>query len=146
MLNLHRARQMLLVASLGTIVLVAIEFPFRQLMSQRVQISKAALALQAIENHNAILQHDITSLSKTSTILSIAHQEYGLVQPGQHSYVILPNASAKQNMNPLTALVVPAEVLGSTSGTTTSVSAPHVVPPPVGSLWSRMMRRLEFWH
>ncbi|HVB00745.1 MAG TPA: hypothetical protein VNE42_05735 [Acidimicrobiales bacterium] len=148
MLDLHRARQLLLVALLGSIVLVAIEFPFRQLMSQRVQISKTALALQAVENHNTILQHDILSLSKTSTIISIAHQEYGLVQPGQRSYVILPNANAKQNMNPLTALVIPAEVLGSTStsGSTMVVSASHVASRTVGSLWSRMLRRLEFWH
>ncbi|HUY06200.1 MAG TPA: hypothetical protein VMU99_02930 [Acidimicrobiales bacterium] len=136
---------MLLVALLGTIALVAIEFPLRQLISQRVQISKTALALQIVESHNAILQHDIASLSKTSTIISIAHQEYGLVQPGQRSYVILPNAGAKQNMNPLSALAIPAEVLGSISGSTTSATAPHVVSRPVGSLWSRMLRRLEFW-
>ena len=146
MLDFHRARQMLIVTLLGTIVLVAIEFPLRQLMSQRVQITKTALALQAVESHNAILQYDIASLSKPSTILSIAHQEYGLVQPGQRSYVILPSANAKQNMNPLTALAIPAEVLGSTSGSTSPVSASQVGTRPAGSLWSRMLRRLEFWH
>ena len=146
MFALHRARQMLIVVFLGTIVLVAIEFPLRQLMSQRAQISKTALALQTVEIHNTILQRDIASLSKTSTILSIAHQEYGLVQPGQRSYVILPNANARQNMNPLTALAIPAEVLGATSGSTAVASASHTVARPVGSLWSRMLRRLEFWH
>ncbi len=136
---------MLVVVFLGTIVLVAIEFPFRQLMNQRAQIARTALALQTVESHNTILQHDIASLSKTSTILSIAHQEYGLVQPGQRSYVILPNANAKQNMNPLTALAIPAEVLGATSGSTTTASASHSASRPSGPLWSRVLRRLEFW-
>lgn len=145
MLDLHRARQMLIVTVLGAIVLVAVEFPLRQLMSQRAQISRTALALQAVESHNAILQHDITALSKTSTILAIAHQEYGLVQPGQRSYVILPNAGAKQNMNPLTALSIPAEVLGSTAGSGISTSPAKVIVPPSGSLWSKVLRRLEFW-
>ncbi len=137
---------MLIVVVLGTIVLVAIEFPFRQLMDQRAQISRTALALETVQSHNSILQHDISSLSRTSTILSIAHEEYGLVQPGQRSYVILPNAHAKQNMNPLTALAIPAEVLGATSGSSASAGTSHTVARPVGSIWSRMLRRLEFWH
>lgn len=144
--DLHRARQMLVVAFFGALVLVALEFPFHQLMSQRAQISEAAAALSAVESHNATLRGDIAALSKTSTIASIAHQEYGLVQPGQRSYVILPNAGAKQNMNPLTALAIPAEVLGSTSGSSSVATKPIEVSAPKGSVWIRALRRLEFWH
>lgn len=137
---------MFVVAILGALVLVAIEFPLRQLMSQRSQISRAAVELQAVERHNAILKQDISALSKTSTIAAIAHQEYGLVHPGQRSYVILPSANAKQNMDPLTALSIPAEDLGSTPATTTPPHGSAAASQQRGSLWSRVLHHLEFWH
>lgn len=146
MLGLHRSRQMLIVAVIGAIGLGTIEFPFRQLMNQRSQIAQAAAELQAVNSHNTILKQDISSLSKSSTIAAIAHQEYGLVQPGQRSYVILPGAHATQNMNPLTALSIPVEDLGSTSGTAISTGTPPSIARPQGSLWGRVLRRLEFWH
>jgi len=145
MFALHRSRQMLIVAVIGAIALGAIEFPLRQLMNQRSQISQAAAELQAVNSHNAILKQDISSLAKSSTIASIAHQEYGLVQPGQRSYVILPNAHAMQNMNPLTSSI-PVEDLGATSGAATSSGTPAVIARPKGSLWGRILLRLEFWH
>jgi cell division protein FtsL len=137
---------MLLVACLGAIVLVALEFPIHQLMGQRRQITAAASALAAVESHNATLRSDIASLSKSSTIASIAHEEYGLVRPGQRSYVILPSRGAMRSVDPASSLSIPVEALGSTSG---APAAASVTPAPArvasGSLWARMLTHLEFW-
>ena len=135
---------MLIVAIMGAVALGALEFPFRELMNQRSAIAQTAAELQAVESHNSILRQDITALSKSSTIASIAHQEYGLVEPGQRSYVILPGAHSQRDTNPLTALSIPAEDLGSSAAPPSAAKSP--VGRPQGSLWSRVLRRLEFWH
>ncbi len=145
MLELSRARQIFVAAFFGSIALLALEFPLHTLLNQRSQISQVASELSTVRSHNVALNSDISSLSKSSRIASIAHEEYGLVKPGQRSYVILPAAGSKGSTNSLGAGAVPLSDIGPTAASptaSTSVSSPS---QPSGSLLSRVVHRLEFW-
>ncbi len=146
MLAIHRARQILLLSVTAVVVLVLMEFPLHQLMAQRAQIGATAAALAAVEQHNSALSGDITALAKSSVIASIAHQDYGLVAPGQRSYVILPAAGSTIGADPLSAASIPVTDIGSSTGSGNVPPAAAVHQAPVGSLWSRMVAHLEFWH
>lgn len=145
MLAIHRTRQLLIAACIGAVVLVAIEFPLKELLAQRSQIAAAAQELSTIDNHNAALSAAIKSLSQPSQIAAIAHQEYGLVQPGQRSYVILPSASSKTAVDPVAPGAIPVADLGATGTSPTSPNT-KTISATTQSLWHRFINRLEFWH
>jgi hypothetical protein len=114
-------------------------------MNQRAEITQTSSALAAVQSHNAALGADISSLSKSSVIASIAHQDYGLVKAGQKSYVILPAAGSVQTSDPLSSDSIPDADVGSTSGSQSVSNPSKETVKPSGSLWTRMLHRLEFW-
>lgn len=145
MIQLHRARLGLLGAFVGALVLVALEFPLSELLHQHSALALARSQLATIDGRNASLNADISALSSNSTVNALAHEEYGLVRPGQSSFVILPapnSASAKAGLAaPAIApqdLVASAPVVGHAVIPTTATST--------SSFWSRFVARLEFWH
>jgi len=71
-------------------LLFAFVYPTRTFLDQREQTSKARSQLEVLQAENARLARESKRLSADSEIERIAREKYGLVKPGQHSFVILP--------------------------------------------------------
>ncbi|HXZ82360.1 MAG TPA: septum formation initiator family protein [Acidimicrobiales bacterium] len=146
MRSLRRARLALVAAVALVIAILATGFPVGTFVHQRVAIAAINRQLAAIDSRNAELRAEIVSLRQSSTIEAIAREEYGLVRPGQRSYVILPGKGARAvgagtlGVQPIPpGDLVPASVSAYQSP---SDMAPGGKP---SSLWSRTVGELEFW-
>jgi len=144
MIQLHRARLGLLAALAGALVLTVVEFPLSELLRQHGELALARGQLLTLSSRNSSLRADIAALSANSTVNAIAHEEYGLVQPGQHSYVILPatNSAARSS---LAIPVIPPQDLIASSPEPGHIAIPTTPQRQLG-FWSRFVSRLEFWH
>lgn len=74
-------------------VLFLFGFPVRTLLQQQQQISVAQRRSAGLAAENAKLAERIAQLDTSAQIRQIARSQYGLVQPGDHAYVILPPRS-----------------------------------------------------
>jgi cell division protein FtsB len=144
MIKLHRARLVLVVAIAGALIVIAAEFPLSELLHQHAELALVRGQLSTLASRNASLTADIDALSSSSTVNAIAHEEYGLVQPGQLSFVILPtanSAAAKQGLS--MPAIAPQDLLAA------APEGDHsVIPSPEnssGSFWGRFVSHLEFW-
>ena len=143
MILLYRARIFLVAAVLAAIVLLVLELPLSTILRQRGQIATASHELGLVQRRNTELRADVAALRENSAIAAIAHEEYGLVQPGQQSFVILPSAGASNASGLLGTRSLPASdlvVQASDPSTPAAKSA-----PAHSSLTSRVLDRLEFW-
>lgn len=145
MIQLHRARLGLVTAVAGALALVGVEFPLSELLHQHSELALARGQLATITDRNASLSADVVALSANSTVNALAHEEYGLIRPGQRSFVILPAPNSAAAKAGLAAPVISPQDL--------VASAPvpgHAVIPTTArsasSFWSRFVSRLEFWH
>ena len=142
-MNIFRARLLLIGALVLAVAIVTLEFPLSELMHQRSALSAASAELSSVRARNAQVTAEIASLHKSSTIAAIAHEEYGLVEPGQRSYVILP-AATKASPSGIAPASVPIEDLVAPPvnllESTKQAGTPHGP-----SLVSRFVSRLEFW-
>jgi len=142
---LARARVVLVGAAAGSVAILATGFPAGTLVRQQEAIAAADRQLATVEVRNTEVRSEIASLKQRSTIEAIAREDYGLVRPGQRSYVILPGGGGRAvgagtlGVRPIpTVDLVPTAV--STFGS-----------PPTGSgvrqqsLWNRTLGELEFW-
>lgn len=159
MIQLYRARLVLVVATILAVVVLATQLPLGELFHQRSQLSAAASELAVVDAHNRQLQSDVAALGRRSTIASIAHQEYGLVLAGQSAYVVLPvrssGSGAARTAGPLALSPIPAVGLvagdalalaGTRAGNASGLgAAPAASAKPAGSLWSRAIDRMAFW-
>ncbi|MGD0742789.1 MAG: septum formation initiator family protein [Acidimicrobiales bacterium] len=146
MRSLRRARLVVAGAVLVAVAVVATGFPGATIVRQRDALAAVGRQLSAVEAHNTEVRARIASMKQDSTIEAIAREEYGLVRPGQRSYVILPgkgdHAVGAGSLG--AAQIPPGDVVP------TSVSA---LDPPVAAdnrsrqagLWSRTLDELEFW-
>lgn len=151
MTAVRRAR-VSLVAGIGlaTAVLV-LELPLGEMARQQGQLALASHELARLRATDATLTGDVGSLRQATTVAAIAHADYGLVGAGQRAYAVVATGGSssgvtapalRQQSIPRVDLVFPsAASLGlgppsgaSVDGTTTS-----------GSLWNRVLDRLEFW-
>lgn len=113
-------------------------YPTRTYLEQRAQLTQEQAKLERLASQNQSLSAEASRLQSTGEIERIARQNYGLVQPGQEAYAILPSPSAGGGSAPA-------------SGSTTSTSS---APKPAashhsshsGGLWSRFVHQLEFWN
>ncbi len=142
---LRRARVVLLGAVVFFIAILATGFPAGLIAHQRVALAAVDRQLTAVEAHNAELRSQIASLEKPSTIEAIAREQYGLVRPGQVSYVILPGKGAQAvGAGTLGLEPIPADDLVPTS--VSGLAAPSAgTRTHSTSLWSRTLGELEFW-
>ncbi|HVB04711.1 MAG TPA: septum formation initiator family protein [Acidimicrobiales bacterium] len=141
--HLYRARLALLAAALSAVALVAVEFPFSLLIHQRSALARTSGELADLNARNAGLQGDIRALSSKATIAEIAHEDYGLVGPGQLSFVILPAAGSAAATSLEGSSIPPRDLVASTAPPTASPQ-PSTVHGP--GLWRRFVSRLEFWN
>ncbi|MGH9171424.1 MAG: septum formation initiator family protein [Acidimicrobiales bacterium] len=128
------------------VVLVATEFPWHQLLDERAGVARSSQQLTQLQNANHALQAEVNSLHQSSTIEGVAHSQYGLVEPGQRSVVVLAGGGTGAK-GPLSATkipesdIVPSDSLVAGSGTGgAAVAGSH----PSG-FWGQLLQRLEFW-
>ena len=143
--SLRRARAGLVGAVVLAIAIVATGLPTATIGRQRDALAAADRQLATVEAHNAAIRSEITSLRQRSTIEAIAREDYGLVRPGQRSFVILPGKGAHAvGAGTLGLEPIPADDLVPTS---VSAVAPLVAAAGAksASLWSRTLNELEFW-
>ncbi len=81
-------------AAVTTVVIVGLLFlfvlPGRTLLDQQHSIDRARQRISVLGQENSKLRGEIKRLQNPSQIEQIAHQEYGLVLPGQQAYTIIP--------------------------------------------------------
>lgn len=140
--HLYRARLALLAAALFAGAVVVAEFPLSMLLHQRSQIALVSAQLGQLQSRNAGLAGDVKALSQNSTVAEIAHEEYGLVSPGQRSYVILPSNGSPAANDLSVSEIPPRDLVASTPAVATA-PRPSTVRGP--GLWSRFLTHLEFW-
>jgi cell division protein FtsB len=75
-------------------------FPFRQMFAHHRQVDAAEQQLADLQASNADLEAEIAKLQSPVEIERIAREEFGLVRPGERSYVV---------ETPEEVIVVPAD-------------------------------------
>ncbi len=160
---LRRARVGLVVAAGLGGALVITQLPLSELLAQRAALRTVGGQLAVLDQRNAALRAGNASLSQPGTVAAIAHEEYGLVRPGQIAYVILPASGhgdpdaaslgtpvlshsqmVSSSPQALTGIApAGASGTGSEAGAGGRAAAPGAGAG--GSLLSRMLDRLAFW-
>jgi cell division protein FtsL len=139
-------RWVLLGAVLCAAVIVVAWFPARELLHQHDELGAVNGQLATLAKRNASLSADITALSSNSTIAEIAHEQYGLVRPGQASYVLLPAAgSAAANGALTTTSIAPQDLIAAPVDEPRAAPTSSASAVAAGSFWSRFSAHLEFW-
>jgi len=80
-----------LVAVVAVGLLFAFVYPTRTYLDQRSQTNKARAQLDLLHAENAQLTKDAKKLSSDAEIEQLARERYGLVKPGEKSFVVLPS-------------------------------------------------------
>jgi cell division protein FtsB len=151
MITLGRARLGLICAFVFATGTLAFELPVSTLFHQRGELANLSNQLSTVTGRNAELSSEVKDLHQNATIAAIAHADYGLVRPGQQSFVVLPAANPDPgSANSLTQQPVPAadlvpvdpSLLG--SGASSEIGSTGTKKPK-GSIVSRAMSHLEFW-
>lgn len=63
--------------------------PYRQIIETQRQVATARAELEALEDHNAELQADVSALQTDAEIERLAREKLGYVRPGEKAYVVL---------------------------------------------------------
>lgn len=102
-------RILLIVVALGALLFLFV-LPGRTWLQQRDAMSSTARRLQVLDQENQELAKKATQLQNPTYVGQIARSQYGLVQPGEQSYGILPATAT-------------------TTTTTTTTTTPAAVSP-----------------
>lgn len=139
-----RARLLLLVSLVVGIVIVATEFPFRQLLDERASVTRTSQQLRQLDAANRSLQAQVNAMHQPGTISAIAHQQYGLVQLGQRSVVVLPGGGTGGS-GPLDSKTIPQGDVVPSDAVISPAGGGGVVREKTDGFWGRLLQRLEFW-
>ena len=139
-----RARLLLLAAFIGGVVIVATEFPFRQLLDERSSVAQGSSQLAQLNADNRALQTQVNDMKQSSTVERIAHEQYGLVQRGQRSVVVLPGGGTGST-GPLGWQTIPKSDVFPSDSIVSPSGQSGPAPKSSGGYWSRLLSRLEFW-
>jgi cell division protein FtsL len=94
----RRARRPSMRLALFLVVLVGLLFAFvyptRTFLDQRDETNKARAQLELLQTENARLARESKQLSTDAEIERLAREKYGLVKPGERSFVVLPAPSS----------------------------------------------------
>ncbi len=138
-----RARLGLLAAVVASLVALASWFPLGELLRQRGELASLSSAVVSVTTRNDALASDVHALGAKGEVETIAHSEFGLVRPGQLSFVIVPTAGSSSGSAGLRATTIPAVDLVADP----PAIAPQAATPASGpGFLSRFLSRLEFWH
>jgi cell division protein FtsB len=86
----RRARAVLLAAVLFAAIVLLSALPWSTLANQHAQLTSASAQVNELQAQNRILADQARELSSKATQAGLARQDYGLVEPGQKAYEILP--------------------------------------------------------
>lgn len=75
----------------GLAIVLAGVFPFRQLIAQERLVENTQAQLDALIAENETLQAEIDAVATPAELERIAREQYGMVRPGETSYVVEPN-------------------------------------------------------
>lgn len=163
---LSRARLVFFASLVLAGLLLVLELPLGQLMGARSSAATTAAELAKVQAENKRLSNQVRDLQRGATIQQIAHEEYGLVEPGQRTVVVMPGSAIGTGTGHGTGHatghgMTAARVRGGSSTPLGSHTIPQsdVVPsdallaPPPGAkgagqgqgFWQRVLNRLEFW-
>ncbi len=80
-----------------SVVLVGVAFvtlfPIGTMLSQRHQLNAVSSQLSRLQAANRALRAKARLLRTNAEIAKLAHEQYGLVKPGQEAYVVLPTTT-----------------------------------------------------
>jgi cell division protein FtsB len=145
---IKRARLFFLVALLVALVILLANFPLGALVQGRAAVRADTAQLLALQAENRALSSQVRDLHDPATVGRIAHEEYGLVTPGQRAVVVLPGTagSSSATPDPLSDNPIPSsDVLPSDAilGPSARLAQPPRHEP---GFWHRVIATLEFWH
>lgn len=63
-------------------------FPFRQMIAQQRQVDQTQARLDTLVEENRALEEKVSALNSPAEIERIAREQFGLVRPGETSYVV----------------------------------------------------------
>jgi cell division protein FtsB len=86
----RRARALLLAAVVFAAVVLLSALPWSTLVNQHTQLASSSSEVNELQAENRALGVQARELSNASTQAGLARQEYGLVEPGEKAYEILP--------------------------------------------------------
>ena len=143
-----RARLFFFVALLIAVAILVTNFPLGALVQGRSALRADSAQLLALQAENQVLSSQVRALHDPATVSRIAHEQYGLITPGQRSIVVLPGpAGSPSSMpDPLANNPIPSsDLLPSDAilGPSARVAQPPVREP---GFWHRVLDSLEFWH
>ncbi len=72
----------------GLAIVLAGVFPFRQLIAQERLVENTQAKLDALTAENEALQAEIAAVATPTELERIAREQYGMVRPGETSYVV----------------------------------------------------------
>ena len=144
---IRRARLTLCAAIVLAAVIVGAELPLGQLLQGRAAIASSSAQLGKLRDTDSDLSAQVRALSQPETVARIAHEQYGLVRPGQEAFVVLPGPGPGGGSgSPLASVTVPKgdimpsdAIVGGGQGTSTAA------PLPGSSFVRQFLGRLEFW-
>jgi len=144
---IQRARLIFLAAVILAVVIIAGELPLGALAHEKSAIAGTSRQLQILRAENLSLSQQVSSLNDPATIEGIAHAQYGLVQRGQRSYVILSGPGDNTSgPNPLSSnLLSPLEIVPNDAAGTTPAGGADKSTSHSPGVWSQIQSRLEFW-
>lgn len=149
----RRARIFFLAAVLLAGVLLLTEVPITDVVHARAAAADVTTALAKIRAENKALEAQVHDLKQGSTIEQIAHQEYGLVESGQRSVVVMPGGGATGSVGghgstgtsaPLGETTIPKSDVVPSDSQLSQVGGGSVARGGA-SFWERVVQRLEFW-
>ena len=158
----RRTRTMLIGSGvLAALVLVA-WFPGGPLLQQHAALAATDSTLSTLRHQDAALATEQKNLNTPSEIERIARQQYDLVLPGQAAFQVLPPNGSVTDAPYATdpGLAAPVALSGTPelAGSGVTVGTPAVAhhhdagrPAPLsaaasdGSVFTRILRTLEFW-
>jgi cell division protein FtsB len=138
---MRRARVALLAAVAASFLALVAWLPVSLLLSQHAELASLSTSLSSLESRNAAMRAEDHALSSNAAVATIAHEQYGLVKPGQQAYVILPKAGSADGSG-LNSTAIPLSDLVPTAQE--NYPSPATGAPEPG-FWSRFVGRLEFW-
>ncbi|HUZ42861.1 MAG TPA: septum formation initiator family protein [Acidimicrobiales bacterium] len=140
----RRALLLVVVAVMAAMGMFLFGYPTRTYLDQRAQLTREQAMVDRLAVQNQTLQSEAARLQNTGEIERLARQDYGLVQPGQEAYAILPAPT------PTPARTTGRTAAGARAGSGRAKTAAAGTDGAggtgsAGSLWSRFLRQLEFW-
>ncbi len=86
--------RVLIVVGLVLVVAAALAVPAKSYWAQRGELAAREVHLDEVDRGNEELRRQLDRLDRPAEIQRIARRDYGLVQPGEESYAILPASTA----------------------------------------------------